>query len=98
MSMGVFYHEKRKREFVISMILDGGGMIDGRPRTADGGGGGFPVCEEERTVNEWGTNTRMKTADRGVDSGGGGFPVCEEEQTVNEWGIETADRGRQTAE
>jgi hypothetical protein len=55
MSMGVFYHEKRKREFVISMILDGGGMIDGRPRTADGGGGGFPVCEEEQTVNEWGT-------------------------------------------
>jgi hypothetical protein len=46
MSMGVFYHEKRKREFVISMILDGGGMIDGRPRTADGGGGGFPACRK----------------------------------------------------
>jgi hypothetical protein len=76
MSMGVFYHEKRKREFAISMILDGGGMIDGRPRTADGkidrgprtaergvdgGGGGFPACEEEQTVNEWG----IKTADRG---------------------------------
>jgi hypothetical protein len=65
MSMGVFYHEKRKIEFVISMILDGRGMIDGRPQTADGGGRGFPVCEEERTVNEWGTNKRIRpqTAD-----------------------------------
>jgi hypothetical protein len=62
----------------------------------DGGGGGFPVCEEERTVNEWGTNKRIWTADRRVDGGGGGFPVCEEGQTVNEWGtnkrIWTADR------
>jgi predicted metal-binding protein len=24
---------------------------------------GFPVCEEEQTVNEWGTNKRMKTTD-----------------------------------
>jgi hypothetical protein len=29
------------------------------------GRAGFPACEEERTVNEWGTNKRMRTADGG---------------------------------
>ena len=63
----------------------------------DGGGGSFPVCEEERTVNEWGTADRRP---RTADGGGGGFPVCEEEQTVNEWGTNKrmGDGKRQTAE
>jgi len=38
-----------------------GGDGECRPQTADGGGGGFPACEEEQTVNEWG----IETADRG---------------------------------
>jgi hypothetical protein len=39
------------------------GNIDRGRRTADHRSTGFPACEEEQTVNEWGTNTRMKTAD-----------------------------------
>ena len=38
--------------------------MDGGQQTADGSRTGFRACRERRTVNEWGTNQRMETADR----------------------------------
>ena len=39
-------------------------MEDGR-LTVDGDKAGFPACQGERAVNEWGTNKRMGAADGG---------------------------------
>jgi len=54
--------------------------MDGGRQTA-AGRASQPV--EEQTVNEWGTNKRIQTADRGMDDGQWtadrrrtGFPAC----------------------
>jgi hypothetical protein len=72
------------------------GNVDRRPRTADGSRTGFPVCEEERTVNEGG----IETADRGRQTAVGRAFQPVGKRTVNEWGTNKrmGDGGRQTAE
>ncbi len=76
------------------------------------GRAGFPACEEERTVNEWGTNQRIRpqtadgrprngrwTVDRGRWHGrlSGLSGRANRQRMGNESTNQTADRGRQTA-
>jgi hypothetical protein len=68
-------------------------------RTADSVGQVFqPVRREGQTVNEWGTNKRMRTADGRQRRTG--FPACQtggadRQRMGNEY--TNVDRGRQTA-
>jgi hypothetical protein len=62
-------------------------MVDG------GGGQAFQPVGEGQTVNEWGTNKRMRAADGRPRSGwwtvvGEAFQPVGKGQTVNEWGNE----------
>jgi hypothetical protein len=80
----------------LNYTREGMGNVDRGPQTADGSRTGFPACEEERTVNEWG----IETADRGRQTAVGRAFQPVGKRTVNEWGTNKrmGDGGRQTAD